>query len=274
LIISTPCRRNDVEQQKKPVTTYTIEGAYVNKDYSLIDLNDEINEKNSSNNDPLTDTSYITLYDADRSLSTESLRSKSLLSMDNNHNQSLPLTPSNVPLILDTTSDNIDGYKMMMHHDPFPLSSSIRHNVQAVPNPTGNNIYGVPTKISSGRYRPSQFSTRMSTSSAPATIRSNIYQDDIQKPIDPLQFKSLSQSALSSSRHLRLNGDLPESNARPVITPWTKHPRWVLRLSKPKKIHPSQFTSNRSFSREQTNNSLSSSTRSTSTIPRYTFSEK
>jgi hypothetical protein len=272
LIISRPCRTNDVEQEKKPVTTYTIEGAYVNKHPSLIGVTYEINENDANNTGPLTDTSYITLHEA--SLYTEPLADKSLLTMDNDHNLFRPVTPRNVPVTFDTTSVDSDRYKMMMHRDPFPLSSSIFENAQAVSNPTGNNIYGIQKLRSYERHPPPQLSATMDTSNVPATIRSNIYEDNIQQPINPLHFKSLSQSMSSSNPNLRLNDDLPESNIRQALRPWTKHPRWVLRLSQAKQIHTPPLTSHHPLSRERPTNYSSSSGRSTTTIPRYAFAEE
>ncbi len=276
MIISRFCRTIDVGRQKKPVTTYTIEGAYVNKHWSLIGLKYEVNDNEANNNSslndtnnnpPSTDTSFITLHET--SLNTEPLPFKSRLPTDNDSNLSLPLTRQNVPVAPDTRSISSDVHKMMMHHNPFPLSSSTHENVQTAPNTTRNNIYRVPTTISYDRYPLTQVPTEINTSSASATIRNNIYQDNIEQPINPLNFKSLSQSTSSSSAHPQSNGDLPKSNDQKLIRPWTKHPRWVLRLSQPKKIHTPSLTSNRPFSRERPKSS--SSAGSTSTIPRYAF---
>jgi len=272
LIISRPCRTVDVEEEKKPVTTYTIEGAYVNKHSSLIGVTYEINENEANNTGPLTDTSYITLHDA--SFYTEPPPANSLISMDNDHNLFPPVTPRNGPFTLDTTSGNTDGYKMRIHRDPFPLPSSIVENAQALPNPTGNNIDGIQKIRSYDRHQAPQLSVPIDTSSEPATIRSNIYGVNIQQPINPNHFTSLSRSISSSNLHLRSNDDLPESNIRQPIRLWTKHPRWVLRLSQAKRIHTPPLTSHRPFSRERPTNYSSSSSRSTATIPRYAFVEE
>jgi hypothetical protein len=109
----------------------------------------------------------------------------------------------------------------------------------------------------------------MNTLSAPTTIRSNSYRDNIPQSIDPLELTSLSQSTLLPSHHLRLNGHLLESTVRQAARPWTKHSQRFLRLAQPKRIHTPPITSSRPLSRERPNNSLTWSARSTSTIPRY-----
>lgn len=281
----------DVEEAKKPVTTYTIEGAYMYKDDSLISEENHTNDNDTTNTAPLTDTSYLTWHET--SLNSEPMLAKSFSSMSNDLNLSLPSIRQNVPASLDTESDNTDRHKMLMHHDPFSLSSSIPKNARSIPNPIGNNIYDAQT-TNYDRYPP-RLATQINTASTPATITSNIYRENIQHSIDPRHFKSLSRpksaSSLNfqlndkllesntrpksvSSLNFELNDKLPESNARPATRPWTKHPRWVTRLSQPKRIHTGPLSSTRSLSREGSDNKSISSGRSTSTIPRYAFYEE
>jgi hypothetical protein len=260
----------DVEEAKKPVTTYTIEGAYMYKDDSLISEENHTNDNDTTNTAPLTDTSYLTWHET--SLNSEPMLAKSFSSMSNDLNLSLPSIRQNVPASLDTESDNTDRHKMLMHHDPFSLSSSIPKNARPIPNPIGNNIYDAQT-TNYDRYPP-RLATQINTASTPATITSNIYRENIQHSIDPRHFKSLSRPKSASSLNFQLNDKLPESNARPATRPWTKHPRWVTRLSQPKRIHTGPLSSTRSLSREGSDNKSISSARSTSTIPRYAFYEE
>ena len=223
----------DVEREKKPVITYTIEGAYVNKDASLVGLKYEINENDANNSGPLTDTSYITLNDT--SVPIELLPSKLPGSKDNDDNVSLPLTYTDIPINLERTLNNSDRYNKMT--DPITISYE-----QYPPPP--------------------QFSTRTNTSNAPTTITSNIDPDKHQQSTDSFDFTSLSQATLSSS-----------SPTRPTVRPWTKHPRWVLRLSQSKQIHTPPLITNRQLSRQEPDKNTISSGRSTRTIPRYMFME-
>jgi hypothetical protein len=233
LILSRPCRAVDVEREKKPVVTYMIEGADVNKGTSTIADKYKVNKNDDSNSLPTTDTSYKTF--GDESLYMEPLSSKSLITMNNDGNSSPPLSHRNMPVTLDTISDAIDGNRMMKNHNPFPLSSSIPLNPQAVPTSMDNDMY---------RY-------------------------NTQQPTDPLYF---APSSLSQSRYPPVNSGPTEPYVRKTATPLRKHPRWVLRLSQPREIHSVPLPRSRPFSSEQPRNKLSSSSRSTATIPRYMVS--
>lgn len=270
--LSRPCRTSDVEEEKKPVTTYTIEGAYVNKDASLIGAQYEINENDSNNTGPLTDTSYMSFFDP--SLNEESLSLKSRLPTDNDQNQYMPYMLKDGPSNFDITSINSDPNRMMTYRNPFPLPSLVRDSGQTVPDTTGNNMNDAQTTASYDHHPSMYLSNRMNTSNGHNTIRQNTYPDNIHRSIDTVSLRSLRQSVLASNPPRRSNSDLEKSDNRPITRPWTKHPRWVLRLSQQKRSHTPSLTGSRPSSRERPNNSLSSSARSTATIPRYAFYEE
>ena len=322
LSMPRPCRAVDVEREHKPVTTYTIEGAYYNRASFLLGEKYKINENSENNNGSLLNTSHTTLGDI--SFYTEPLSSKSLLTLNNDHKLSPTLTSRNVPTPPDTIFNTVDRRKMMMNYELFSLSSSIHENTPAVPNTTRNHIRSndpyaasrlsnqmdksdAPGTISNAvdrrkmmmnydllslspsihentpavpnatqnhiynndHHPASKLSIQENTSGAPATITNTIYSDNIQQPMDSLHSTLTSQSALLASRHPPSNNDLTDPNIHQVKTARRKYPRWAVRLSQPKQIHTPSLSSSRPLSRERPRTALSSSTRSTRTIPRY-----
>ena len=262
LSMPRPCRAVDVEREHKPVTTYTIEGAYYNRASFLVGEKYKMNESSENNNGSLLNTSHITLGDI--SLYTEPLSTKSLWTLDNDHKQSPTLTSRNVPIPPDTISNAVDRRKMMMNYDLLSLSPSIHKKTPATPNAIRNHIY------SNDHHPASKLSTQKNTSGTPATITNPIYSDNIQQPMDSPHSTLTSQSALLAKRHLPSNNNSPDPNSRQV-TKWRKFPRWAERLSQSKQIHTPPLSSSHPLSKEQSRTATPSSTRSTRTIPRYAF---
>lgn len=229
----------------------------------------QINETDLNNSDPLTDISHITLNDV--ALNEEPLSSKASVPTDNDPSIYLPFPRKNVPYTVDTVSIDNEPKSRMNNHNTLPLSSSIWRDPRKVRDTTEEHNSNIPTETASfNHYLPSYLSTRINSSNKLPIKRSNTFPERSERSID------LVSSTLSSNIDLRSKHDSQKpDNIRPTAArPWTKHPRWVLRLSQPKRNHTSSFTSSRPSSRERLSNSLSSSARSVATIPRYAFYEE
>ena len=239
LILFRPCGSTDVDEERKPVTTYTIEGADMYKDHSLFGRQYHINGKN------LNDTSFMTL--PDDSFNKEPLPYQYTLPMDGDPNRSLPSTHDNGP----------------------PFSISMYRKGLTIPDFKGNSPYNSQT-MSYDRFPPPLLSTEINPSGATAARRSNTFGGNNDQPKNPLYIKSLTRPSSPSSLNIQMKNKRLESPTRPTTRPWTKHPRWVVRLSQPKQVHTPPLTNNR----EPSSKNLTSSIRSTSTIPRYAFANE
>lgn len=118
-------------------------------------------------------------------------------------------------------------------------------------------------------------SDEIGTSSAPATIQCLANHEDTQRPAIPLHMRPIKRPNSASSLKIELQDDqTKETYIRSTVRPWTKHPRWVIRLSEPKRTYTPALSISRASSQERRTNSVNSSIRSTSTIPRYAFYEE